>query len=85
MAQPVSKRDLIMHTLDGIRRVVPGDARRQLGQLSKFQQKLAYTAPELMDLLWQDIFRFLREEVPWKDAVNVWNDANTQFKQCTTT
>ena len=56
----ICKSDYIRATLDNIHNATSS---RRLQQACKYQQsKLPYTAPELMDIRWNDVYKLLCEE-----------------------
>ena len=74
----MGKKDLIISTLAHLQAIV-GEGTPQYHGFRKLTERAAYTAPELMDNLWQRIYRFLRSEVPCQRCVVVWNEANDKF------
>ena len=76
-----NKRDLIVETLQKLEQSLPSDASRATHECRKLADRLAYTAPELMDLFWSRLYTFLQKEVPWRDSVLIWNAANEKYKE----
>ena len=79
----VRKRDLIVRTLRQLQESMPADASDTRYACQKLLDKVAYTAPELMDYLWLRIYRHLQTCVPWDGSTEIWNQANNKYKEIT--
>ena len=73
-------RSCIYDVLHQLNDIIP---KKHQAECNKLKSKIAYTAPELMQWRWNQVYQFLvkitpREDAPWvQDAVALWNSKIT--------
>ena len=73
----VSKRDIILSTLQALQSAIPDDP-----TFLKRIETLDYCAPELLDSYWQRLYEYLvsQQWEPWtREAQCIWNTARKQY------
>lgn len=74
----MSKRDLIHDTLQQLIAAIPTEE-PACKACNHVLSKLPYTAPELMDRLWAELYDGLTREQAVPCAADIWNAANERY------
>ena len=69
MSSPVSKGAYICAQIEALEEVLPGAGLRRL------HEKVHYTAPEMLDTLWLEVYAVLMAHPVVPEARDIWNAA----------
>ena len=85
MMPDICKRDFIYNTIDNIQSAT--NCSRLRSACARLQKRLCYTAPELMDVRWNDLYAILCEmgtedeglQGIWRSASEIYTNKYSQF------
>ena len=77
-AADICKRDIVQNTLLELQNATQNNACR--AKCHSFLERLNYTAPEMINNLWQDVYRFLTTQLPLQESLlPIWNKASRKY------